>query len=186
MKIDEKSEWLNSFVCVCKPNGSIRLYLDPTHLNKYILRPHHNSITLDDILPKLSGAKKFSKVDSTKPFFNLSLMKRASLLTTFGTMYGHYCYLRVPMGASLSSDIYQYKVDEIFEDIPKCVGIVDDIMIFGYNDQDHDATLYSVLDRAHYVGMKFNLDKCTFKRDSISFYGVTVSAEGVKPDLRKI
>ena len=45
------------------------------------------------------------------------------------------------MGASLSSDIYQFKVDEIFEDIPQCVGIADDIVIFGYNDHDHDTTL---------------------------------------------
>ena len=77
LKIDEKSEWLNSFVCVCKPNGSIILCLDPTHLNKYILRPHHNSKTLDDILPKLSGVKKFSIIDSTKLFFNLGLTERA-------------------------------------------------------------------------------------------------------------
>ena len=146
LKIDKKSEWLNSFVCVHKPNGSIRLCLDPTHLNKYILRPHHNSKTLDDILPKLSGAKKFSIVDSTESFFNLGLTERASLLTTFGTMYRRYCYLRVPMGASLSSDIYQYKVDEIFEDIPQCVGIADDIVIFNYNDHDLDTTLYSVLE----------------------------------------
>ena len=43
LKIDEKSEWLHSFVCVRKPNGSIRLCLDPIHLNKYIVHPHHNS-----------------------------------------------------------------------------------------------------------------------------------------------
>ena len=60
LKIDEKSEWLNSFVCVCKPNGSIRLCIDATHLISYILKPHHNSKTLDDILPKLSGVKKLS------------------------------------------------------------------------------------------------------------------------------
>ena len=182
LKIDEKSEWLNSFVCVRKPNGSVRLCLDPTHLNKYILHPHHNSKTLDDILPKLAGAKKFSIVDSTKSFFNLSLTRKASLLTMFGTMYGHYCYLRVPMGASLSFDVYQFKIDKIFEDISQCVGIADDIVIFGYDDHDHDKTIYNVLDRARKVGMKFNPDKCTFKRDSISFYGVTISADGVKPD----
>ena len=34
--------------------------------------------------------------------------------------------------------------------------------------------------------MKFNPDKCTFKRDSISFYGVAIRADGVKPDPRKI
>ena len=118
LKIDEKSEWLNFFICVCKPDGSNRLCLDPNHLNKYIVRPHHNSNTLDDILPKPAIAKKFSIVDSTKSFFNLGLMEQSSLLTTFGMMFGRYCYLRVPVGASLSYDVYQYKVDQTFQDIP--------------------------------------------------------------------
>ena len=90
------------------------------------------------------------------------------------------------MGASLSSDVYQYKVDKIFEDIAQCEGIADHIVIFGYDDSDHDTTLYAVLDRARDVGMKFNPDKCAFKRDNISFYRVTLSADGVKPDPRKI
>ena len=34
--------------------------------------------------------------------------------------------------------------------------------------------------------MKFNSEKCIFKQDSISFYRVTLSAEGVKPDPRMI
>ena len=45
------------------------------------------------------------------------------------------------MGASLSSDVYQFKIDEIFEEIPQCVGIADDTVIYGHNDHDHDATL---------------------------------------------
>ena len=32
-------EWLNSFVIVKKPNGNLRVCLDPTDLNKYIIRP---------------------------------------------------------------------------------------------------------------------------------------------------
>ena len=90
------------------------------------------------------------------------------------------------MGASLSSDVYQFKIDKIFEDIPQCVGIADDIVIYSYNDQDHDSTLYSVLNRACKVGMRFNPDKCIFKQENISFYGVMLSADGVKPDSRKI
>ena len=34
--------------------------------------------------------------------------------------------------------------------------------------------------------MRFNQDKCIFKQDSVSFYGVTLSSEGVKPDPRKM
>ena len=94
--------------------------------------------------------------------------------------------VRVPVGASLSSDVYQLKKDEISENIPQCVGIADNIVIYDYNDDDNDATLYSVSNRAHKVGMKFNPDICIFKQDNISFYGVTLCAEGMKPDPRKI
>ena len=89
------------------------------------------------------------------------------------------------MGASLSSDGHQCKVDEIFQDISQCVGIADDI-IFGYGNSDHDETLHYVLDRAHNVGIRFNPEKCIFKQDNISFYGVTLSSEGVEPDPKKI
>ena len=48
--ISEPIEWLNSFVCVKKSNGKIRLCLDLTHLNKWIIRPHHSVQSLvDDI-----------------------------------------------------------------------------------------------------------------------------------------
>ena len=57
--ISEPIEWLNSFVCVRKSNGKIRLCLDPTHLNKWIIRPRHSSRLMDDILHKLNGAKIF-------------------------------------------------------------------------------------------------------------------------------
>ena len=73
-----------------------------------------------------------------------------------------------------------------FQDIAQCEGIADGIVIFGENDDDHDHTLYAVLDWAREVGMKFNPDKCIFKQDSTSFYGITLSKDGVKPDPRKI
>ena len=34
--------------------------------------------------------------------------------------------------------------------------------------------------------MRFNPDKCIFRQDSISFYGVTLSKDGVKPNPQKI
>ena len=41
--ISELIEWLNSFVCVKKPNGKLRLCLDPAHLNKWIIRLRHSA-----------------------------------------------------------------------------------------------------------------------------------------------
>ena len=83
--ISELIEWLNTFVCMKKPNGKIRLCLDPTHLNKWIIRPRHSAKLVDDILHNLNGAKYFSVVDSTSSFFNHKLDEESSKLTTFGT-----------------------------------------------------------------------------------------------------
>ena len=130
-------------MCVRKSNSKIRLCLDPTHLNKWIIRPRHSARLVDDILHKLDGAKFFSVVDSTSSFFNHKLDNDSSKLTTFGTPFGRYRYLRMPMGASLSSDVYQYKVDAHLEKIGNCMAIADDIIMFGYREdgKDHDETV---------------------------------------------
>ena len=152
--ISEPIEWLNSFVCMKKPSGKIRLCLDPTHLNRWIIRPRHSSKLVDDVLHNLNGAKFFSVVDSTSSFYNHKLDKESSKLTTFGTPFGCYRYLRMPMGASLSSDVYQYKVDSHLESIKNCMAIVDDIIIFGFRDdgKDHDSMVRQVLDKAKSCG----------------------------------
>ena len=46
------------------------------------------------------------------------------------------------MGSSLSSGVYQYKVDGHLEDIENCMAITDDIIIYGFDKDgvDHDRT----------------------------------------------
>ena len=91
---------------------------------------------MDDVLHKLNGAKHFSVIDNTRSFFNHMLDEESSKLTTFGTPFGHYRYLRMPMGASLSSNIYQYKVNGHLEGIENCMAIMDDIIMFGFKEDD--------------------------------------------------
>lgn len=98
----------------------------------------------------MNDAKYFTVVDSTSSFFNHKLDEKSSKLTTFGTPYGRYRYLRMPVGASLSSDVYQYKVDGHSEVIEQCVAITDDIIKYGYkeNGSDHDQTVRQVMQKA--------------------------------------
>ena len=50
-KLDKNTAtlWLNSFLLVKKPDGSLRVCLDPTDLNKYTVHPVCNMCTLDEI-----------------------------------------------------------------------------------------------------------------------------------------
>ena len=184
--IDEPSELVNSFRCVRKPNGKIRLCLDLTQTNKFIVHLHHDSKPVEDLLPKLSGAKIFSIANACSSFFMMLLNKHSSYLTTFATMYGRFRYVHVPMGACLSSDCFQHKMDEIFGPIEQCCSIADDIIVFGYSEEDHDRVLFVVLYMAKCVRLHFNPNKCIFCYAQIPFFGMIVGAEGIKPDTKKI
>ena len=93
----------------------------------------------------------------------MALSKESSYLTIFATMFGRYRYVHISMGNSLSSDCFQYKMDQIFGPIAQYCSIADDIVIYGYSEEDHDQVLFQVLDTAKHEGLRFNPDKCIFK-----------------------
>ena len=82
-KVTEPTSWVNSLVCVEKPNGQLRVCLDPKALNDNIRRPYYPMRTIDDITSQLHGAKYFNVLDATKGYWSIQLDKPSSLLTTF-------------------------------------------------------------------------------------------------------
>ena len=131
-KVSEPTDWVNSLVCVTKPDGPLRLYLDPKDLNKAIKRPHHCVPTIDKILPKLNGAKYFSIVDARSGYWNIKLDYESSLYnTTFDSSHGRYRFLRLPFGLICAQDIFPKKVDEAFGNLLGVTGIADDIVVSG-------------------------------------------------------
>ena len=81
------------------------------------------------------------------------------------------------MGALLSSDVCQYKVDSHLENIQNCMTIADDIIIFGFRDdgKDHDIMVRQVLDKAKAVGMRFNPSEYQFRKTSVKSFGLVLS-----------
>ena len=68
-KQTEPTPWVSSLMYPKKPNGKLRICLNPKDLNKAIIRENHKAPTLEEIAHKLTGATKFSKVDGNKAFF---------------------------------------------------------------------------------------------------------------------
>ena len=90
VKQTEPTPWVSSLMYLKKPNGKLRICLDPKDLNKGIIRENHKALTLEEIAHILTGATKFSKVDGNKAFFRMHLMEQVSLLTTFNMHLGKY------------------------------------------------------------------------------------------------
>ena len=45
------------------------------------------------------------------------------------------------MGSIVVQDVFQRKLDGIFLSIPEVTGIADDMIIYGWNDLEHDMNL---------------------------------------------
>ena len=57
--VDEPTDWMNFLVVRVKPNGSLRIFLDPKDLNKAIKREHYPVQTVDMVTNRLQGATLF-------------------------------------------------------------------------------------------------------------------------------
>ena len=147
LEVDEMAEWCNIFVLVPKANGKVRLCLDLARLNQALIRPIDRGPTLNDILPKLNNVKYMSIIDASLRYHNLQLDTKSSYVTTFACPFGRYRYKHLPFGTVPAGDMFQHKIDKIFNDMPNVFGITDDILVIGYNEDetDHDEAVYNVL-----------------------------------------
>jgi len=68
VKQEEPTPWVNSMVTVVKPNGKLRMCIDPRDLNKAIQREHYPMKTIEDVISQIPEAKVFSKLDATSGF----------------------------------------------------------------------------------------------------------------------
>ena len=185
-KVTQPTDWVNSLVIREKENGRLRLCLDPKDLNKAIKREHHPIPTLEEITPKLAGAKLFSKLDARNGYWNVKLDEESSYLTTFNTPLGRYRFLRMPFGLRMSQDIFQFKIDETYRDCQGAIGIADDVTVYGKNDREHDIHLHETMERTRKAGIKLNDEKCVIKTKECNFFGMLYTPDGVKPSPDKV
>ena len=178
--------WLNSYVIVKKPNGSLRICLDPTDLNKYIVRPVCNSRTLDDVSHQLKDAKYFSVFDATKGFFHLPLSTKSRLLTAMLTQEGVYVFNVLAMGLCNAGDLFESALRDLLSGPPGVKNIADDILVFGSTQEEHDANVIRFLERCLEIDLHLNPDKVKINCKSVPFFGIVLTADGIKPDPKKV
>ena len=188
-KVSKPTEWVNSIVIVDKPDGSLRLCLDPRNLNKCIKRPHHPIPTFNDVAIKCANSKKFSKLDARHGYWSMELDNESANLTAFNTAFGRFHFWRYPFGLNCTQDNFQRKMEEIFAELIETAGLgllIDNIVVHGATDKEHDSNLEKTLQVACKKDVCFNREKCIFGKTEIPYFGHILTLEGMKPDPNKI
>ena len=115
-------------------------------------------------------------------YCQLMLDEQSRKLTTFITKKGMFRYKRMVHGLTSASEDFQRIMEQCFTDLPGVKNISDDTIIYSETIEEHIKRLELLFERAAQLGLKFNLEKCSFLQDNISFFGGNIGKEGVTMD----
>lgn len=142
--------------------------------------------TLDDLKAKLSGITYFTVLDLKDGFYQVELTEESSNLYSFSTPFGTYKFLRLPFGITVAPEVFQRMNENIFGDIEGVFIYIDDILVTGKTEEEHNRRLEIVMQRAKLNNIIFNSEKLQYKVPEVSFLGHLFNSDGVKSDPNRV
>ena len=164
-------KWLNSFIIVKKPNGSLRTCQDPTDLNKDIVSPICNSQTIDNMVHKLKDTRYFAVFNTSKGIFHVPLDAESKVLTAMLTPFGIYVYNILAMGLSNATDVFETCICEVLQGLNGYTNIADDVLVYGSMCEDLKTNVLAFLDHCVQEDMHLNPYKVKLDCPKVPFFG---------------
>lgn len=180
------SRWAAPIVPVKKKTGQVRVCADySTGLNDALELNRHPLPTAEEIFTRLNGGSVFSQVDLRDAYLQLEMDDASKELLTINTSRGLYRYNRLPFGVKSAPGIFQELMDNLIAGIDGCAAYLDDIIVCGRSQEEHDDSIRRLFERIEEYGIRVRLEKCAFGQPSIKFLGFIVDKDGRRPDSEK-
>jgi hypothetical protein len=140
------------------------------------------------MLQKLEGFMYATSLDLNMGYYHMLLTPFASRLCTIVLPWGKYEYCRLPMGLSVSPDIFQEKMSELMAGLEFARAYLDNLLIISTEQgfDKHLEKLEQVLNRLSEAGLKINAVKSFFGRTNLEYLGYNISREGIRPSQKKV
>ena len=164
--VTEPTDWCAPIVVAPKKGTDrIRMCMDLSKLNKFVRRERYPSVTPAEAVTDIhhSQAKVFTVFDALKGYHQCPLDEQSQHLTTFITPFGRFKYLRAPYGISSISEHYNRCMDEALAGIPGMRKIVDDVVVFDADQQQHVKHVREILRRCEERQISLNSDKFKYR-----------------------
>ena len=179
------SDWSAPIIVVRKSdNVSVRICGDySTGLNNALESDRHPLPHPDDIYAELAGARFFSQLDLSD--LQVEVEEESRKLLTVNTHRGLFQYNRLPPGVKSAPGAFQRIIDSMVAGIPGVKPYLDDILVSGKTQAEHDQRLIEVLKRVREYGFHLRIEKCRFSLPQIKFLGHVIDKDGLHPDSEK-
>jgi hypothetical protein len=157
-------------VTVIKPHKT-RICLDPQNLNEAVKREHFPLPTIEEVTARMPNDKVFSVLDAKSGFWQIPLDEASSLLCTFNTPHGWYKFKHLPFGIKSAAEVFQKHMKQLLEGLEGVEVIMDDMLGWGENNEQHNERLIKLLERLRTIGLQSNKDKCQIGLTKIHYIG---------------
>ncbi|XP_055331222.1 uncharacterized protein K02A2.6-like [Paramacrobiotus metropolitanus] len=161
----EHAEWAAPIVGTQKRAADIRTCADlSTGLNDSLDVQTYPLPLPMNCLPSGTGATK--------------LDDESEQLVVINTHKGLFRYNRLPFGVASGPSIFQQIIERILQDCEGVPVYIDDIIVTGKTDEEHQRNLEAVLERLEKYGLRVKLSKCRFMQESVEYLGFVVDRRG--------
>ncbi len=182
MEPTDYSEWATPLVTQRKSDGKIRLCGDyRSTVNPALKKNSYPLPTITEMITLLTPATVFSTLDLSQAYQQVRVDDETAKILTLNTHRGLFKVKRLPFGASVCPGIFQRIMDSLLASIPGAKAYLDDIIVFGRNEDEHEANLRRVLDKLREAGLTLKKDKCKIRLKEIKFLGFLIGEQGVRP-----
>ena len=181
---ESKSAYSSPIVCVRKKDSSLRLCIDYRGLNKKIIPDKQPIPRIQEVFDGLDGQEWFTTLDMAKAYHQGYVAEEFRKYTAFSTPWGHYEWIRVPMGISNAPPAFQRFINQTLAGLRDkvCIAYLDDILVYGRTFEEQVDNLRLVLRRLQSKGIKLRADKCFFFQKEVRYLGRLISKNGHRPD----
>ncbi|GJR65017.1 reverse transcriptase domain-containing protein [Tanacetum coccineum] len=176
-------DWLSNPVMVKKSDGSWRMCVDFTDLNKACPQDCYPLPEIDWKVESLCGYPFKCFLDAYKGYHQIQMAKDDEEKTAFHTSQGVYCYTKMPFGLKNAGATYQRLVDNAFEgQVGRNLEVyVDDLVIKSHTEDELVRDIVETFRALRKINMKLNPKKCTFGATEGMFLGYLIEPDGIKP-----
>ena len=122
----------------------------------------------------------------SQAYFQILIHPDSQQWLIINTHLGLYVFTRFPNGIHTAPALFQEIMDKTLSGVPHTIAYLDDILVAGVDQADHDANLHTVFERLRSSGFILNKSKCYFNKSSVTYLSHRIDAEGLHPTEDKL
>jgi hypothetical protein len=184
-----QSPMASPFFFVGKKDGKLRPCQDYRYLNEHTIKNAYPLPLISELLDKLKGAQRFTKLDVRWGYNNVRIRDGDQWKAAFKTNKGLFEPTVMFFGMCNSPATFQSMMDTIFADmIDECIVIIymDDIFIFAPDEPTLTKNTKRVLARLQENDLFLKPTKCEFNKTRVEYLGMVIQEGKISMDPGKL